>query len=159
MDNLLKEHLEKNDIKYVEYAHEAVFTVEESKKIKFSVPGLHCKCLFLKSDSERFYLVAMSANKKLDIKNLRKRLGLRKMHFGSELELWNKLKLKPGSVSIFGLINNYDKDVVFVLDKEVWDAENSGFHPNINTATIVIDHSNLQRFYNSISNEKSVLEI
>ena len=33
---------------------------------------------------------------------------------------YTKLKLKPGSVSIFGIINNAEIDVLLVLDKAVF---------------------------------------
>ena len=163
MDSKLNSYLSKYKIQYEEFKHSAVFTVEDSHKIgkegKKEIPGLHCKCLFLKSDRRGLYLIGMPAVKRLDMKSLRKKLGVRKLHFASELELFEKLKLKPGSVSIFGLINNNEKDVVLILDKEVWDAKEVGFHPNQNTATLVLEHEDLEKYFNSLENEKEVLEL
>ena len=159
MDSNLQKYLEKHKIKYVTHEHAAVFTVAESRDLKKNIPGLHCKCLFLKDDSGKFYLVAMPADARLDMKKLRNNLSVKKLHFGVEEELWDKLHLKPGSVSIFGLINDTEHDVYFIVDKEVWNAEAVGFHPNVNTATLVLKHENLERFYNSIKNNKDVIEL
>jgi Ala-tRNA(Pro) deacylase len=157
MDAALKFYLDKHNISYVEHKHPAVFTVEESKKLKQLIPGLHCKCLFLKDNNRNFYLVALPAEKRLDIKSLREKLQVKKLNFGSPEELKEKLNLTPGSVSIFGMI--YAKDVAFILDQEVWNAETSGFHPNINTATLEIKHEDLEKFYNSLNSEKHVIEL
>lgn len=159
MNEKLDKYLEKHGIKYKEFKHEAVFTVNESKELKKEIPGLHCKCLFLKSSSGDFYLVGMPALKRLDIKNLRKNFNVRKLNFGTEKELFEKLGLKPGSVSIFGMINNFERDVTLILDKEVWNSEEVGFHPNINTSTLVLKHRDLEKYYNSLKHNKMVLDL
>ncbi len=159
MEQNLKNYLTKNHVKYKEYAHKAVFTVSESIELKKSISGMHCKCLFLKNESHNFYLVAMPAQKRLEINGLRKNLSAKKLHFASQNELFDKLKLTPGSVSIFGMINNSENNVALIIDKEVWNAEYVGFHPNINTSTLVISHDDLERFYNSLKQNKEVREL
>tara|TARA_Y100000310_G_C20630414_1_gene788334 strand:- start:228 stop:707 length:480 start_codon:yes stop_codon:yes gene_type:complete len=159
MDSKLEKYFEEYGIGYEEFKHKAVFTVQESKELKKDIPGLHCKCLFLKDSLGKFYLIGLPALKRLDIKSLRKKLEVRKLHFASSEELFDKLSLKPGSVSIFGLVNDKERDVKFILDKEVWDAEKVGFHPNQNTATLVLKHEDLEKFYNSVENDKRVIEL
>ncbi|MFH1290899.1 MAG: prolyl-tRNA synthetase associated domain-containing protein [Nanoarchaeota archaeon] len=155
----LKDHLEKNNVSYEVHEHPAVFTVEDSKKLKNEIPGLHCKCLFLKGNNQKFYLVAMPAEKRLEMKSLRKKLDVKKLHFSSSGELKERLNLTPGSVSIFGMIHAKPGEVVFIIDKEVWDAGVVGFHPNINTATLEISHENLERFLNSLDSDKKIMEL
>lgn len=159
MDKKLKDYLDKNEIKYKLHKHIAVFRVIESKKIDEKIPGLHCKTLFLKDNNENFYLVGMPAEKRLNTKQLRKHLGVRKLYFASSEELLEKLKVVPGSVSIFGMINNKNQDVMLILDKEVWTAESVGFHPNINTETLEIKHIDLERYYKLLKCEKEVIEL
>jgi Ala-tRNA(Pro) deacylase len=159
MDIKLKEYFKKYGIEYEEFKHKAVFTVEESRELKKEIPGLHCKCLFLKTDRGGLYLIGMPAVKRMDMKSFRKKIGVRKLHFGSEEELFDKLGLKPGSVSIFGLINNRDKDVKLILDKDVFFSEKVGFHPNINTSTLVLKHKDLEKYFNSLKNNKDVFEL
>jgi len=154
---MLKEWLDEKGVEYTEYEHPEVFSVEESKSLKSDIPGMHCKTLFLKDNRGRYYLIGMPANKMLNTKALRGVLGVKKIRFGTPEELKKEVNLTPGSVSIFGAINS--KKVVLIIDKEVWNSDKCGFHPNINTSTLVLDHSNLEKYYNSLPNEKMILEL
>jgi len=157
MDPTLESYLKKYNISYQIYLHKAVFTVEESKKIKINIPALHTKSLFLKDENNNFYLVCIPALKRLNVSALRKKLSLKKLFFASPIELKEQLNLTPGSVSLFGMI--YSKSVFLIIDKELWTAKAVGFHPNINTATIVLNHENLERFYSSIDSRKEILAL
>ena len=65
--------------------------------------------------------------------------------------------LRVHILSIFGMI--YAKTTKLILDLEVWDAEITGFHPNINTATLEISHPNLARFFESLPCEKEIVAL
>ena len=157
MDKNLESYLKKNKIEYKIYEHPAVFTVEESKSIKTKIPGRHAKCLFLRDEKLNFYLVCLPAEKRLDTKILKKELGLRELHFASAEELKKEINLTPGSVSIFGMI--YTKTVFLIIDSELWNSDFVGFHPNINTSTIVLNHENLEKFYNSLKSGKEIIKL
>jgi Ala-tRNA(Pro) deacylase len=157
MNSKLEEYLKKHNIQYTEHQHRAVFTVAESREIKKSIPGISTKSLFLKDDKKNFYLVCMPGEKRLNIKSLRQRLNAKKLQFASPSDLMGHLHVSPGSVSIFCMI--HPEDVKLIIDKEVWEAERSGFHPNINTATLEIDHENLEKFYHSLPGEKKILDL
>jgi Ala-tRNA(Pro) deacylase len=157
MDENLKKYLEEHKILYEIHEHPAVFTVAESKELLKNKSYFHTKSLFLRDDKKRYYLVCMAASKRLDVRALEKSLGVKKLNFSSPEELKAELNLTPGSVSIFGMI--YAKRVFLILDKEIWDAQVSGFHPNINTATLEIDHNNLEKFINSLSCRKEIMEL
>jgi len=159
MDRKLKKYLDKNNIRYIVHKHKAVFTVEESRELKKEIPGLHCKTLFLKDSKNRFYLVGLPAEKRLDSKKFRKYIGAKKVRFGTSEELNKEIKLVPGSVSIFGAIYIKDKNTRLIIDKEVWQADRVGFHPNINTMTLEISCKNLKKFYDSLDCEKEILEL
>ena len=159
MDKLLEKYLNENEIKYIEHRHKPVFSVEESRGLKKNVPGLHCKTLFLKDDKGRFYLVGMPAEKMLDSKNFRKHFHVKKIRFGTPEELKEKVNLVPGSVSIFGAIYIQDNEVKLIIDKDVWESDKVGFHPNINTATLEVKHGDLERFYNSLKCDKEIVKL
>ncbi|MCX8158711.1 MAG: prolyl-tRNA synthetase associated domain-containing protein [Candidatus Pacearchaeota archaeon] len=148
MDENLKNYLTKYDIKYELYSHPPVFSVEESSKIIKNIPGLRTKSLFLKDDKGKFYLVCMPGKKRLDIKSLKKRIASKKLQFASPEELKQQINLTPGSVSLFGMI--YSSSVTLFIDKEVIESDLIGFHPNINTETIVLDNNNLKKFISSL---------
>ena len=53
------------------------------------------------------------------------------------------MNLKFGVVSLFGLLNNKDKDIKVYIDKELLNEDIITFHPNDNTATIWIKVNDL----------------
>ena len=158
MDKELKKYLDKNNIKYKIHKHKAVFTVEESRDLKKKIPGLHCKTLFLKDSNRIYYLICMPAEKRLDNKKFRDLIEAKKVRFGTEEELKEKVNLIPGSVSIFGAIYIKDTKTKLIINKEVWLADKVGFHPNINISTLEINHEDLEKFYNSLKCEKEIVE-
>lgn len=156
MEEKLENYLKRNSVNYVLHEHPAIFTVEESKKLVKNKTYLHTKSLFLKDENGNFYLVSLPADKRLDMKFLENHFSLKKLKFGSPEELKDKLNLTPGSVSLFGMINS--AEVFLIVDMKVWTAERSGFHPNINTSTLEINHDNLQKFYNSLNCRKEIID-
>ena len=156
MDENLKKYLKNIDIKYDIYEHPLVFTVEESNKATKHIPGIRTKNLFLKSESQ-FYLISLPGEKRLNMKELKKNLNAKDLHFASSDELKSELHLKPGSVSIFGMI--YAKNTILVIDREIWNSEFSGFHPNINNETIVLSKNNLEKFIISLKCKTLILEL
>jgi Ala-tRNA(Pro) deacylase len=159
MDQNLLDYLQRYGIKYLIHKHPAVFTVKESKKLIKDKSYFHTKSLFLKDENGKFYLVCMNANKRLDIKNLKKKLFIKELHFASSEDLNSELNLAPGSVSIFGMIYAKPSSIILLVDKEVWGAETTGFHPNINTATLEISHENLEKFCNSLKCKKEIIAL
>jgi Ala-tRNA(Pro) deacylase len=157
MDHKLKQYLEKYNIKYQMHEHSPVFTVAQSREVTTHIPGVRTKSLFLRDENNRFYLVSMPGERRLNMKDLRMQIKVKALHFASPEQLYKELKLKPGSVSLFGMINA--KNVILILDKEIWQAKESGFHPNINTETIVLDHANLEKFYDSLDCDKKILNL
>jgi Ala-tRNA(Pro) deacylase len=153
----LKNHLKKHSVNYIVHEHPAAFTVSQSDKMNLNLPCLHTKNLFLKGASGNFYLVCIEAHKMLNLSELKTILLEKKLEFGSALELRDLLHLTPGSVSILGLI--FSNSVELILDKSVWEAKSVGVHPNINAATLELSHSDLEKFYCSLSNKKRILAL
>ena len=156
MDPTLQTYLQEHNLLYKEFTHPAVFTVAESDKIKTSIPGIRSKNLFFKS-REKFYLYTLPAEQRLDTKALKKYLNIKHLEFGSPEELKVELHLTPGSVSIFGMI--YSKNTILLIDKQIWNAQEAGFHPNVNTATLVITHEELEKFCRTLKASWEVVDI
>jgi Ala-tRNA(Pro) deacylase len=159
MDIKLREYLDKSGVRYKLHEHPAVFTVAESKKVEAiqKIPGVRSKNLFMRDENHNFYLVCMPGEKRLDIRALEKKLSVKKLNFAPAEDLKSELNLAPGSVSIFGMI--YAKNTTLIIDKEIWNAEKTGFHPNINTATLEIAHADLERFVDSLTCKKEIMEL
>lgn len=148
-------------IEFVRHDHPAVFTVAESEKIGFrSEKGGDTKNLFLRNKKgDVHYLVSIGHNKKADLADLRKKLGESKLSFASPERLLTKLGLTPGSVSLLGLINNAEHDVIVIIDKALWENEVICCHPNVNTATLEIKREDLEKFFKHCGNEVRVMEL
>ena len=156
MDNKLKEYLKKYEIEYKVHEHHAVFTVAESDKL-VKLPFIRGKNLFMKDEKNNYYLVCLPTHKMLNMKSLKIRLEVSKLSFASPEELKKELNLTPGSVSIFGMI--HAKSTILILDKELWDSDIVGFHPNINTATLELSHENLKKFWDSLKCKKEIISL
>ena len=156
-DPNLKRYLDEHNISFKLFEHPAVFTVAESDKVTTHIPGARTKNLFLKDENKKYYLVCMPGEKRLNLNSLKEKLKLKKLHFAKPEELKEELNLTPGSVSIFGMINS--KETKLIIDKDIWDAKEIGSHPNINTATLVFSHEDLEKFCASLSKNPEVIQI
>lgn len=144
--NKVIEILNKLNIEYDIIYHPAVYTSEEAD---FYVKDIKCskaKNLFLSGKNDKnFYLFIIKDTKRLDIKKVSK-LTQDRLHFASENNLKEKMNLTPGMVSVFGLINNKEHDIKTYFDKELFDEELITFHPNDNTATMLINTNDILKF-------------
>ncbi|HYT67948.1 MAG TPA: prolyl-tRNA synthetase associated domain-containing protein [Vicinamibacterales bacterium] len=147
-------------IPYERHEHPAVFNAEDASKFWDRIPGTQCKNLFLRNKKgDRHYLVVLEISKRADLKDLVKVVGDDRLSFGSPERLMAKLGLTPGSVSPFGLINDADGSVRVLIDQDLRDAERLIFHPNINTASVVVSWAGLQRFLGTRKNTVRVVSL
>jgi Ala-tRNA(Pro) deacylase len=146
MEESLKQWLADHDIQYVLHAHPAVFTVPEARIHCGHIPGTHCKNLFLRNKkSGQLYLVTIPHEKRLDLNQFRKLIGAPKVRFAEPEDLSKILGITPGAVSPIGLVNDINHEVVFMVDEEVWNAEEICCHPNVNTETLQIPGPEFQK--------------
>ena len=119
--------------------HEAVFNMDELSKIEVPYNDCDAKNLFVRDDKkENYYLITVKGNKRVDLKEFRKRYDVRPISFFASAEdLMKYLNLIPGSVSPLGLLNDKERKVKFYLDDSFFkDDKIIGIHPNDNTATV-----------------------
>lgn len=141
-------------IPFVKYTHPAVFTVEDAKKHDRGIKVGTTKNLLLQNKkADTYFLVIMKAAKRADLKKLSLLLAATKLSFVSAEKLQIILGLTPGSVSPFGLINNVDKSVNVIVDEDLLRNVTVGFHPNVNTATLVIKVEDFKKFLNWTGNK------
>jgi len=134
-------------IQYDRHQHPAVFTAEDASKYWDPIAGTQCKNLFLRNKKgDRHYLVVVEIGKRVDLKDLVRIVGDDRLSFGSPERLMAELGLTPGSVSPFGLIHDNDGSVRVLIDQDLRGAERLIFHPNINTASVVVSWADLERF-------------
>jgi Ala-tRNA(Pro) deacylase len=133
-------------ISYETHEHPPVLTVEEAAQYRSNIEFGENKNLFLRNKKgDKHYLVTIASSKNLDLKKLGEVLG-EKLGFASEDRLSQYLGLTRGEVSPFGLINDSKKEVVFILDKSLLRNKKLGFHPNVNTQTVIVGTKDFEKF-------------
>lgn len=133
-------------IAYQNHEHAAVFTVEEAKALRGELTGGHIKNLFLRNKKEEMWLVVAEEDKRIDLKALGEKLGAGKLSFGSPDRLLRYLGVLPGAVTPFGIINDKDRKVKVVLDRDLMGFNPVNAHPLVNTMTTALAPQDLVRF-------------
>jgi Ala-tRNA(Pro) deacylase len=138
---------ERMDIQVEYHEHPPLATIEDAIiHWKDYNSGL-CKNIFFRNHKgDRHYLVILEHLRQLNIKDLEKRLRQGKLTFASDKRLKKYLGVEPGSVSPFGLINDIDKHVHLFIDEKLNESDRLTFHPNINSASLVVSKSDFMRF-------------
>ncbi|WP_374469416.1 prolyl-tRNA synthetase associated domain-containing protein [Phenylobacterium sp.] len=145
-------------VEVVTHEHPAVFRVEEGEEIKARIPGAHTKNLFLKDAKDQLWLVSAEGHAQIDLKRLHHVIGSARLSFGSPVLMAQTLGVAPGSVTAFGLVNDRERRVRFVLDRTLAEAEQVNFHPLTNTATTTVPREGLRRFLAAIGVEPMVVD-
>ena len=151
--NLL-DALNEKGIDFKLFEHEAFFTVEESSRLKvdLDMQGAHTKNLFLRDKKRNFFLFSCLDNQEVDLKEIKNVISCQgNLSFGSPDYLYDKLGVRPGSVSPYALINDTENSVTFYLDKDIIKFDLCNFHPLDNTKTIQVKTEDFINFIKSIT--------
>jgi Ala-tRNA(Pro) deacylase len=147
-------------IGFQKFEHPPVHTVEEANRYRGNLPGGKTKNLFLRNKKgNRHYLLVAPAEKKVDLKGLRAGFGEAALSFASAERLQKYLGVQPGAVSPFGLINDTNQEVVTAVDRDLLRHDRLGFHPNVNTATLVVGKEDFLRFLKHCGNETRFIDL
>lgn len=146
-------------ISYQTHRHEPVFTVEEAQSVSRTLSGGRSKNLFLKDKKGEIYLLVCLEDTKVDLKELRKKIGAKNLSFGKPELLFDLLGVTPGSVTPFALINDNPVQVKVLLDARMMKEKFLNFHPLINDQTTQISMEGLKRFIEDTGHDMTVIEI
>lgn len=146
-------------------AHAPVFTVAEAQAMRGTLPGGHCKSLFLRDKRHQYLLVALE-DRRVDLKALRRSLGAGNLSFASAERLVAILGVEPGSVTPFALINaQADADsaveptLTVLLDSAMLACDPLNYHPLSNDATTAIAPADLIAFIRSCGYRPRVVDL
>lgn len=160
MKNEVYQLLNKLHIQYEKIEHPPLFTCEDNEKYNIKFNAIVCKNLFIRnSNKSQYYLVVLPLEKRVDLKLLQMLLGEKRLSFGNENVLEEKLGIKSGAVSIFNIINLKDKDIMFILDEDILKCKKVGFHPNINTETVIFNPQEIHKIFECYNIKYKFIEI
>jgi len=145
--------LENLEIRFDYHEHPPLATIEDAKIHWKDYNCGRCKNIFFRNHKgDRHYLVILEHLRQLDIHDLEKRLKQGKLSFASDQRLKKYLGVEPGSVTPFGLINDKEKHVHLFIDEKLNESERLAFHPNVNTASLVVTKKDLLKFLSHTGN-------
>ena len=158
--NAIFRFLNENRIRYERVDHPAVFTCEEVEERVPPLPGVQTKNLFLRDrKGRRHFLVVVGFEKQVDLAQLTRILEVSKLGMASAERLQRYLGVEPGAVTLLGVFNDAEQAVEVVIDERVWAAPALQCHPLVNTATLAIARSDLERFLAVTGHNPRVLEV
>ncbi len=126
-------------VEYDRVDHDAAETMEACAQIDGALGCEMCKNLFLCNRQKTdFYLLLLRGNKPFKTKYVSHELGVSRLSFADGEDMEKYLDITPGSVSVLGLINDHEKRVRLLVDRDLLDDEYIGCHPCINTSSLRI---------------------
>lgn len=153
------QYLTDHHVEYEITEHGAVFNMEELKSVELPYPDADAKNLFVRDDKRRnYYLITVKGDKRVDLKEFRKKHELRPLTFASADELMEIMKLIPGAVTPLGLLNDEEHKVKLFLD-DAFGEGLIGVHPNDNTATIWLRTADLERIIKEHGNTVEFVDL
>lgn len=128
------------------HAHAPVFTVEQARAARVRHDGVHVKNLFLRDKRGAMWLVTLPEDARVDLQALARKLGARRLSFGSPGRLRDYLGVEPGSVTPLAAMHDAQGAVTVVVAGEVLDAPVVHCHPMTCDRTVTLSGADLSRF-------------
>ena len=133
------EVLDSLGVAYLRADHDRADTIEACAAVEEVLGHPICKNLFLTNRQKtEFYLLMMPGDKPFKTKYLSKQLGTARLSFADADAMMQHLDIQPGSVSVLGILNDKDKRVHLIIDREIYEDEYICCHPCRNTSTLKI---------------------
>lgn len=153
------DYLKEQGIQFEFTEHMAVYNMEELDSVELPYPDADAKNLFVRDDKKRnYYLITVKGDKKVNLKEFRKKHGLRNLSFASAEDLMAIMGLIPGAVTPLGLLCDEEKKVKLYLDAAFTDGL-IGIHPNDNTATVWMKTEDMVRIIRDHGNTVIIVGI
>ena len=131
------EFLERLGIEFDRVDHAPAENMEICQSIETVLGAPICKNLFLCNRQQtQFHLLLMPGDKPFRTKEFSKKIETSRLSFATAEHMEQYLDIAPGSVSIFGLMNDTDNVVKLAVDKDLLQQEYFGCHPCINTSSV-----------------------
>lgn len=142
------------------HRHPALFTVEDSQKLRGELEGGHTKNLFLKDRKGNHFLLTAQEDSQVNLKTLHKLLGgSGKFSFGNAEKMQAYLGVTPGAVTALGVINDRENNVRFAIDQRLLEHEKINCHPLTNEATTTLLRDDLLAFARHCQHDPLVVDL
>ena len=153
--------LDRLGIAYTRVDHEHADTIEACKEIEKLLGCEICKNLFLTNrQMTEVWLLLMPGEKPFKTKLLSKQIGSARLSFASPEQMLRYLDITPGSVSVLGLMNDSEKKVRLLIDRNLLGQESIGMHPCINTSSLRVKTADLtEKLLPAMGHEPTIVDL
>ena len=153
--------LDRLGIAYTRVDHEHADTIEACKEIEKLLGCEICKNLFLTNrQMTEVWLLLMPGEKPFKTKLLSKQIGSARLSFASPEQMLRYLNITPGSVSVLGLMNDSEKKVRLLIDRDLLGQESIGMHPCINTSSLRVKTADLtEKLLPAMEHEPTIVDL
>lgn len=153
--------LDRLGITYTRVDHEHADTIEACKEIEKLLGCEICKNLFLTNrQMTEVWLLLMPGEKPFKTKLLSKQIGSARLSFASPEQMLRYLNITPGSVSVLGLMNDSEKKVRLLIDRDLLGQESIGMHPCINTSSLRVKTADLiEKLLPAMEHEPTIVDL
>ena len=148
-------------ISYTRVDHAPAATMEDCLAVEEVLGTAICKNLFLTNRQHTaYYLLLMKGDKPFKTKDLSAQIGSARLSFASPEEMERLLGTTPGSASILGLMNDREREVTLLIDRDILAADTIGAHPLVNTASLGLSVRDLlDRFLPAVGHTYSAVAL
>lgn len=153
--------LDQLKIPYERCDHEEANTMEACNEIDKILGTIICKNLFLcNRQKTQFYLLMMPGDKPFKTKYLSQQINSSRLSFADSEYMEQYLDIKPGAVSVMGLMNDTENHVQLLIDKPVAESETLGCHPCVSTSSMKFKTQDiLEKFLPAIHHEPIIIDL
>ena len=153
--------LDRLGISYLRADHEPAMTMEACLAVDQAIGAKMCKNLLLcNRQCTVFYLLLMPGDKPFKTKELSHQIGSSRLSFADGTYMERFLDITPGSLSLLGLMNDHDKNVQLLIDKDVLSEPFVGCHPCVNTSSLRLETKDiLQKLIPAMGHEPTIIEL
>lgn len=153
--------LDSLSIEYERTDHEEANTMEACNEIDKILDVIICKNLFLcNRQKTQFYLLMMPGDKPFKTKDLSKQINSARLSFAEAQYMEEFLHIKPGAVSVMGLMNDKENHVQLLIDRPVAESEYLGCHPCVSTSSLKMKTADvLEKFLPAVGHEPILVEL
>lgn len=124
-------------IEYWRVDHDYADHIEDCHEVEKLLGCEICKNLLLTNRQQtQLYLLLLPGDKPFKTKLLSQQIGSARLSFGTPEQMLSALDITPGSVSVLGLMNDTDRRVKLLIDRDLLGAEYFGCHPCINSSSL-----------------------
>ena len=148
-------------VEYYRVDHEHADTIQDCELVENLLGAKICKNLFLTNrQMTEVWLLLMPGEKPFKTKLLSKQIGSARLSFASPEQMLRYLDITPGSVSVLGLMNDSEKKVRLLIDRDLLGQESIGMHPCINTSSLRVKTADLtEKLLPAMEHEPTIVDL